>query len=332
MGVLLFSLSLFFLLLGVRSLTEGQRVLQVFFSGRERAQLRQVVAALQDLEETLEAGLLPAPARWDALQSLSAPWAQLTSESLGQLRSAGGALLPTLRRVRALASAHAVAWDEGRAKSAQALGQAFACALLAPLFGLILYLLLPGVSERPWMWGFACLAALGLTCAGSLWLHALAEAARWGGLAAMERPWMLAAQCAGERFLALLRSGHPPDLAWNTMLAGLAPELASSWGASIYAPSPAKPASPGGAKSAIVNAGFAIRKAIQVSLMEGRPCAERVESALESLRQELRLSVDRELALLGNRALKPLFLCVAPALLGLLSAGMALAWTAAMGA
>ncbi|MGZ3707838.1 MAG: hypothetical protein ACXWPM_03265, partial [Bdellovibrionota bacterium] len=81
-------------------------------------------------------------------------------------------------------------------------------------------------------------------------------------------------------------------------------------------------ARPPGATASLAEAGRAIRKAVQVSLMEGRPCAERVESALQALRSEIQAWVDRELALLGTRSLKPLFLCVAPALLGLMAFGL----------
>lgn len=94
------------------------------------------------------------------------------------------------------------------------------------------------------------------------------------------------------------------------------------------------PAPRGGGQAvrALAAAGEAIRKSIQVSLLEGRPCTERVESALAALRTEFRAAVDRELTLLGTRALQPLFLCVAPALLGLMIAGLAVAWLESSGA
>jgi hypothetical protein len=77
--------------------------------------------------------------------------------------------------------------------------------------------------------------------------------------------------------------------------------------------------------------GSSLRKAIQVSLMEGRPCTERAEAALLALSQDLKAQVSRELTLLGTRALKPLFFCVAPALMGLLFTGLFLGWDQAMG-
>ena len=108
--------------------------------------------------------------------------------------------------------------------------------------------------------------------------------------------------------------------------------LAERWGASVW-----KSAEPGpdqrhssAAMRALEEAGASLRKAVQVSLMEGRPCADRVETALACLRQDLRSQVERELGLLGTRALKPLFLCVAPALFMLLGFGFWLVHTVAI--
>jgi hypothetical protein len=103
--------------------------------------------------------------------------------------------------------------------------------------------------------------------------------------------------------------------------------LALHWGYSVFE-TPKKPrlSASSSAASAILEAGSSMRKAIQVSLMEGRPCTERVESILLAFRQELRALIDRELGLLATRALKPLFIFVAPAIFGLLGAGVWLMW------
>lgn len=69
--------------------------------------------------------------------------------------------------------------------------------------------------------------------------------------------------------------------------------------------------------------GDELRSHLQRSVMEGRPCTERVESALAAIRLEWGARVERELQLLATRALKPLFLLVAPALFGLLALGLA---------
>lgn len=61
---------------------------------------------------------------------------------------------------------------------------------------------------------------------------------------------------------------------------------------------------------------------LQRSVMEGRPSSERVEAALTGLQQQWSARVERELTLLGTRALKPLFALIAPAMMGLLLLGL----------
>lgn len=325
-----FTIFLFFK--GLKLLFEEFKIQGPVFSlGKERWKIQHVISALLEFEETLESGLIPDQDKWATLQTLTAPWGSLAYESVRDLRSRGAPLLPTLKRLRSLAQSHSESLNDARAKSAQALGQAMACGFLVPLFGAVLFVLLPGLSERPYFWSFACLIALILSGFGAAWVLFLAQNARWGGLKVSQRPWTLSAQCAGERFLALVRSGQPPDLAWTEtckIMSVDSPELALAWGYSVFE-SPVSSSfvwNQSSLAKTLVQTGTSIRKSIHISLMEGRPSIERVESALIALRQEIKSLVDRELALLGNRALKPLFLCVAPSLLGLLAVGMWVTW------
>ncbi len=307
----------------------------------ERDLLRHVCGVLQELEQTFEAGLVPDEARWQRLAQLPPPWGELSINSIEELRSRGGAVLPTLRRLRKFAFEHAGLLAEAQARSAQALVQSLSCSALVPLTGSALYWILPGVAEHRLIWSAACLLALGFSALGSLWLLRLAEAARWGGLAGAQRNWVLASHCAGERFLSLVRTGEPPDSAWGSALELVgreAPGLRSFWSASIWqadfggAPRPAgrEPSARSSASSHLfVRFGEEVGRAIQSSLVEGRSCVERVETLLAGLRDDFGSATDKELNLLGTRALKPLFICVAPALFGLLCAGLWLSWTEA---
>ena len=301
----------------------------------EIRKLKTVSGLLLEIEETFMAGLVPEFSRWEQIQKLPSPWGKLSSESLDGLRSMGGALLPTLRRLRALAQQHATVLSEARAKSAQSIAQAMVSALMVPLFGASLYSLLPGIPDHPVTWIAVCGGGLLLTLIGAIWMMQIADAARWGGLKGEERMWFLSAFCAGERFLAGVRSGMPADLAWVQVCDRLSldsPALAVEWGASIWqvreetgrgnhAPS---------SRELLIGVGGAVKKAVQLSLMEGRPCTERVESAFEAVRVQLKSCIDRELGTLPTRSLKPLFLCVAPSLLSLLAFGLALSWASIM--
>ena len=294
----------------------------VGFDSQQRI-LTEVVQVFREIEETLAAGLVPHSDRWDSLRNIAEPWGTLATDSLLKLRAAGGSLLPTLKRLRALAEDQSLALKDAKAKSAQAFAQAIACASLVPILGWGLYAIIPAIEEHSHEWTLACGGALVLSGTGSLWLLKLAEAARWGGLAPSRRSWILAAQCAGERFLALIRCGTPPDLAWSQMTEPLLRttfELGTAWGPNVWQSSRSGKNSK--MDQTILDAGYSIKKAIQVSLMEGRPCTERVEAALLALQQEMRAHIERELNLLSTRALKPLFVCVAPALLGLLFYGL----------
>jgi hypothetical protein len=238
-----------------------------------------------------------------------------------------------LQRFRALAEEHEFSLNQARSRSSQAFAQAFACSLLVPILGGALYLLLPSIEARSTLWLGLCSLALFFTLIATLWLFQLVATARWGGLKGAKRLWVLASQCAGERFLALVRAGTPPDLAWGGIcdfLGKETPDLALSWGYSIWESAEVNEdknmKKSKRAEQVIVHAGFAIKKAVQVSLMEGRPCVPRVETALLALRQGIQAQVERELTLLGTEALKPLFVFVAPALMGLLASGI---WIAA---
>jgi hypothetical protein len=332
----LWAISTLALLFGLRLIvaeTVDWRALTAF--GKQDSSLKQVTALLHELHETLESGVVPDPGRWSLLAELPMPWGELAASSLGELRAQGGAVLPTLKRLRELAESHQATIRTGKARAAQALAQVWVCAAMVPLFGAALYQLLPGVDEHPLTWALGCVVAVAWAGAGALWLLAMAEKARWAGLSVEQRPWLLVVQCAGERFLAMLRGGSPPDLAWAgacELLQAQARPLAALWGHSVWQESSRVAVLSDSAVKVMASAGNELRKGIQVSLMEGRPCAERAELVLQALRKNLESLVERELGLLGTRAMKPLFLCVAPALLGLLCLALALSWEQAIGA
>ncbi|MFL5814614.1 MAG: hypothetical protein ACJ763_13650 [Bdellovibrionia bacterium] len=283
---------------------------------------------LQEIEELLGAGMLPSKEHWERLQKLPPPWGTLSHDSLQELRSSGSAILPTLRRIKDLATGQIRALADARARSSQAFAQALACTLLIPAFGGVLYWLLPGVSDSPWVWILLCVVSILIAGVGALWLLSMAQEARWAGLPKASRTWILASQCAGERFLALVRAGTPADLAWGRaieLLSREAPSLALLWGHSVWKSAPLDPSSVSNPASRLFfETGESLRRAVQVSLMEGRPCAERVEGALSSLSHEIKARIEAELTLLSTRALKPLFLCVAPGIFLLLGAGFLL--------
>jgi hypothetical protein len=277
-----------------------------------------------ELEETLSSGLLPGEERWARLDALAEPWRSLSVESLRSLRSEGGSVVPTLRRFRELARAHFDSLGEAKARSSQAIAQAAVCGLLVPLFGFVLHSILPDVEDAGAIWWLGTGLATGLGLLSGAWIWKMAENARWGGLRGNDREWMLASLVFAERLLALLRLGRAPDQAWISAVAELPPALHAEWGGDAWT-TPVEGEAPSKTlRDSLARAGNSFRKAIQSSLWDGHPCSERIESAASGLRSEIRACQERELQLLGTRALKPLFLLTAPALLGLLGFALAL--------
>ncbi len=274
----------------------------------QRHSLVKVTRTLRDLEDTLRSGTIPG--NYDAFGQLDAPWGEFLSGSIQILRSAGAPLLPTLRRIRILAESQEVALLAARSGSTQAVAQATICTLLVPLVGTALGFFLPEVGD---IWLGACAFAFFLCMLAGLWLVQLADSARWAGLPASKRAWVLLAQIYGERFLGYMRSGMPPDVAWQQSLKYQSTELSLRWGSSIWQSVELVT----GPEKLFVEFGASVKKAIQVSLLEGYACTERIESLLDGLRQDFHAQTQRELQLLGTRALRPLFICIAPALMAL---------------
>jgi len=291
-----------------------------FARGRpdELVTMARIRDSLHHFEETLASGNLPEERDWERLFQASAPWGALFSESLPELRAQGASLVPTLKRFRELAVSHEKNLRDAKARASGAMSQALICACLIPVFGAFLYLLVPGVDERPIAWTFLCLLASGMGGVAATWLLGLAESARWGGLKKDAHPRVLESLGFCERLIALLRSGLAPDLAWARAVDSLSPELTSRWGADVWRRDPEDLGAARSLDESIASLGSRLRRAIQVGLLEGTPCEERLESVAQSLRAEIRAFQERELGLLGSRALKPLFLCVAPAVLSLL--------------
>ena len=295
---------------------------QIFSIEKDKKKLVQILNLLREWEELFMAGLIPSQNHWGKIQELPAPWARLISENLNQLRTQGVAILPTLRSLRTLVEDQVASLSYAKSRSSQAYAQAMICFCIVPLFGTAFYACVPQINEAWISWLGACLMTLCSSTLGGIWMIRMTSEARWGGLPEKTRSWLISSQCVGERFLAFVRGGTPPDLAWVQSVQFLQEEaidLATIWGHSVWETS--QEMRKNSLEKIIISTGESIKKAIQVSLMEGRPSLDRVESALAALRLDIRAQIDRELMLLPTRVLKPLFLCIGPSILGLLLYG-----------
>ena len=146
-----------------------------------------------------------------------------------------------------------------------------------------------------------------------------ADDLRWIGLSQDQKPWLALSVAFFERFLSQIRGGVPADLAWlkaHEWLRAHSPSLSQLWGHQI-AVSESTSGQKAGVKI-VAQAGSALKKVIQFSWMEGKPVLERAESVATALRQDLKQEQERQLSLLPVKVLQPLFVFVAPSLVGLM--------------
>lgn len=329
MNSILWSLCVLSVLIGLRTVwVPLSQILSRMGVARQRRQLMAVADALRPFEDALISGLFPSAPFWQKLKQLQKPWDSVTFQSLDQLRRAGGALLPTVRRLKDLALDQERTLAMAEARSSQALAQIGVAMGLVPLFAGFLYCFLPGVQSQSGLWGGATLGVILFSALGGVWLTVMVDAARWAGLGESERRWVLGSLCAGESFLALVRSGVPQDLAWEKICDSLmegCPQLATDW--RLFSKPDRTASTP---ERLFLEAGDSMKRAIRSSLDEGKPCLDRVEGILMKLQSEFKIEVEKELSLLPTRALKPLFLFVAPGILGLLGLGIWLAMMESM--
>ena len=77
----------------------------------------------------------------------------------------------------------------------------------------------------------------------------------------------------------------------------------------------------------ILQLGIEVRRSIQTSLIEGRACLDRIESVHRSFLLDLKARISKELNLLPNRCLKPLFIFVLPSVMILMVGSFALCFS-----
>ncbi len=286
----------------------------------EKKAYHQILTLLGSVKDQLISGLLPQDHLWESVKNCKKPWGPLMYESFKGLRGSGSAVLPTLKRFEIFANQELESIDAATTATAQAYAQAFVCSVMIPGLSLYLYMVLPELEENRGIWIGISLLAICFGLMATVWIIAISLEARWGGLKPSKRCWLLVTFCNIERFLALVKSGTPADIAWSQMLTfsdQFAAGLADAWGYSVWNVENV-PAVSTNIQEVLTRVGLAMKKAIYVSVMEGKPCLERVENIGMSARVEIQSLIQREINKLSTKALKPLFLCGAPGLMILL--------------
>jgi hypothetical protein len=310
------------------------RVKNFLLQSKMLLDLRMASVRLSFLQEMLEAGQVPEAKDWESILAMPAPWGKIAYQSLQELRNSGAAVLPTLTRMRTTIEEQVELIQDCKVKSSQAFGQAIIGVVLIPTFALALYFLLPGLEAAQNEFLLLVLFVIFLGSLSFIWMISLMDQARFGNLPGEKRQWPVSVTASLERLMAMISTGLPPDLSWKKMYAELSvqdPSLAAHWKSQVWdsdssSASPAALLSANSCERLVVSVGDEVRRSIQTSLVEGRGCLDRLESIHRSFLLDLKMKIGRELNLLPNRCLKPLFLCVFPAVFLLLLGGIGLSF------
>jgi hypothetical protein len=319
-NLVLWTATYFCLTLGLKELQPVWFQVKHFFTeNRAIVELRKAVYHLKLLQEMLETGNVPEASEWKKIAAFPAPWGEVLSQSVSDLKDQGAPVLPTLGRIQKTLEDQVEFILEAKTKSSQAFGQAILGLMLVPGFGLILYFMMPGVQDSPRAFFSLVVFSMLLAVSAFLWMMSMTENARFGNLRTENRRWLVSVHSTLERVLALISTGNPPDLAWKKAmeeLSGSDQTLVAAWKLQVWDPD-FRVSHEVDNESArlILGVGQEVRKSIQTSLLEGRPCVDRIESIHRAFQTDLRALISRELSLLPNRCLKPLFIFVLPAVM-----------------
>ena len=327
--MILWTLTYLGIALGASELRPAWVRLKIYLTeNKSILELREAIYHLKLLQEMLETGSLPEKEEWEKIKQFPKPWGEVLSQSILDLKDQGAPVLPTLSRIQKILEEQIDFILDAKVKSSQAFGQAIVGIVIVPLFSLVLYFMMPGISGSPRSFFLLVLFSILLSVSAFLWMLSMVENARFGNLRPDKRRWLVNVHSTLERILALISTGSPPDLAWKKSMEELSISdlaLVSVWKLQVWDTDFKVPATVDHeSERLILNVGQEVRKSIQTSLMEGRPCIDRIESIHRAFQVDLRALISRELNLLPNRCLKPLFIFIMPAVLILLVGSFAI--------
>lgn len=274
--------------------------------------------------EKIQVGKILEPSDWRRLRNSPEPWGRYSSDCIEELRRMGAPITPTLQRFSELTEQHAEFLREGNTRAQQAYAQSAFGVALVPVVGAVLWQICPGVQEMGVRWWVLCGFATLLPALGWFWIQKMVDTSRWAKLLPKERPWLLESLFFGERLLAYLSGGMSGEEAWTEAMKILTPDLQSEWCHRELHPSEQKLTRKNlgedpSAREEILQLGPYLHASLLVSQIQGTPVRPRLEESLRLFRTHWNHQVRRNLEKIPLQVLKPLFICLAPAVLGLLS-------------
>jgi hypothetical protein len=306
------------------------RIRAHLFQQKILVDLKMISFHLRILKESLESGLVPSRSDWEKTADLPAPWGPIFHESLNSLRSQGAPILPSLERMLINIEEESSLLMEARTRSSQAFGQVLISVMLVPVFGFALYFMLPDLADHQSLYFSLLTFCLLLVMLAFYWMLVMMEDARFGLISKEKRTWLLSSKLFFERMVAGVAGGMPPDLAWTSAIRDLEriePNLISAWGVRIWDQIPSlRPGALNPVEESIVGFGIEIRRTVQQSLTEGTASLDRLDGTYRNFLSDTRLRIQRELQVLPNYCMKPLFVMVLPAVMLLLFGSMGISF------
>jgi hypothetical protein len=272
---------------------------------------------LQRCEEKLICGFPLDPEDFQS-SILTEPQYRFLEPWIKELRNSGQALLPTLKGLRdSVGYVHRVL-VQSQSKVAPTRLQAKVSIGLILVISLFLYYLLDGPRVSPGVWLVATLGALLLGGFAFLWIESLILQTIWRGSQKKTESQWFAYFLFPERLRGAIQIGQSLDEAWiqsvqSLDVTGLPPPLLSLW---------TKDPVECGSDVLEVKLLEELRLALQHALFQGTPVSDRIQVWANQCRVQFETDLTGRLETLPHRCLQPLFLCVAPAVIGLLVVGM----------
>ena len=267
---------------------------------------------LVSIRDSLKAGVFPGIEAFDRWGSGIPVEFVFPAQVIVDLRSQGAPILPSLERLIQSIGFQLETLRQCQVRSAPAKAQALLMVAMIPMLSVVLVFMFPQIQSQFVVWTLITGLSLGISAVGMFWIWKMIQKALRAGQSIEN--WQQI-----QSFISWMNSvesevlrGVSADLAWShsyqrvmssTQIMGIHSQV---WDEH-------KPEN-----SDIRSAVISFQKSIQLSLMEGRPCLERLSTTIFDFREKVRSQVMRELEILPTRILMPLFLTLAPAVLFLL--------------
>ena len=279
------------------------------------AELRVTQALLLDLKDLLLSGIVPPESLWQKLALAPGAVGQASALALFELKKQGQPLIPSLERFQDTLAVMSQGIGRAWAKAGQARMQALVFLFITPTLAFTLPLLLPEIAstQSQWIWYSLSAGAFALCLLGHAWILKEAQACILGPRSASSLLSILKIVGA-ERLLSSLQCGNSIDEAWSqthTYFLAIGSPLALQWNPSAF-------------RVDSQSSFHSLAEIIQVSLWEGSSLSERIDLWIKAEKSTWANALDSRVEKLPTVCLKPLFICIAPAILFQLGSALGL--------